>query len=313
MLMAGELDALVPFAETEDFYARLPSTLDRYLLIVPHAGHEFIDQCFDGALTVGGCTGAIPQDQLVAIEQTIGAAFLNRYVAGSSAASLEAAQTADYTLLVTPAGVSAAAVPTAAPIAAEPTPSAGAGTLLFSDLSRLSTTSTDPSRYAVAYSSGTYDISVKRPFDQGETVIPGMYADSTLSVDAALVQPADDQYLQLACRSDGPTRQYRFGIRPGTGEVWINRWVGASGVLPYATLFDEVSTAVHAGATPNHLELACKGTSIQGSVNGITMVTISDNSLQSGQSWIAVGEVRDGGHPDVPAEAHFQNLVVRQD
>src|SRR5579864_2935773 len=60
LMMTGELDALVPFAQTEDFFSRLPASQDRYLLIVPRAGHEFVDKCFDSALTVGGCAGAIP-------------------------------------------------------------------------------------------------------------------------------------------------------------------------------------------------------------------------------------------------------------
>src|SRR5579864_2221308 len=80
LMMTGELDALVPFAQTADFFSRLPASQDRYLLIVPRAGHEFVDECFDSALTVGGCAGAISQDQLLAIEERISTAFLNRYV-----------------------------------------------------------------------------------------------------------------------------------------------------------------------------------------------------------------------------------------
>ena len=313
LMMAGELDALVPFAQTEDFYSRLPASQDRYLLIVPHAGHEFVDECFDSALTVGGCAGAIPQDQLLGIEQLVGTAFLNLYVAGVNSGSLSGAETADYRLVAAHSGSSAVPLPTAAPLRATPTPAASPGAALFSDLARLPATSSDPSRYSVAYSDGTYDITVKRPFDQGEALIPGTYADTTLRVDATLVHPQDDQYLQLACRWDGAGSQYRMGVRPETGEVWVNRWLPVSGNRPYTTLYDTVSTAVHPGAEVNHLELACKGTTIKVSINGTMVASISDNTLQAGQLWIAAGETRGGAHPDVATEAHFQNVSVVQD
>ena len=41
LMMRGELDARVPFAANEDFFARMLSTSNRWLLIVPNAGHEF--------------------------------------------------------------------------------------------------------------------------------------------------------------------------------------------------------------------------------------------------------------------------------
>lgn len=132
-------------------------------------------------------------------------------------------------------------------------------------------------------------------------------------VDAMLVHPQDDQYLQPACRWDGAGSQYRMGVRPETGEVWVNRWLPSSGSLPYTSLFEAISTAVHPGTEVNHLELACKGATIQVSVNGTTLASISDNTIQAGQLWIAAGELRGGGHPDVGTEAHFENISVVQD
>lgn len=61
-------------------------------------------------------------------------------------------------------------------------------------------------------------------------MLPGTYADATLAVGAVLVHPEDDQYMQIACHSQGATSQYRFAFRPATGEVWINRWFARPGV-----------------------------------------------------------------------------------
>jgi dienelactone hydrolase len=328
MVMTGELDTIVPFALTEGFYANLPSTQDRFLLAVPRAGHAFMDTCFDAALTVA-CAGGLPQDQLLEIMHRVGAAFLDRYVAGQSDAAsgsvLNSTGGPDYTLVKTAAGAVAQAVPTVRPLP-DRTPTAasaaaGPGTVLVSDpladaqRGTLPTSSPDPGSYAVGYVAGAYDITVKRPFDQGQVVVPGTYGDATLAVDATLVDPADDQYLQLACRSSGPGSQYRFSFSPATGEVWINRWFTASAAppFPFAELYDDMASAVRPGAAVNHLEVTCSGTTLEARVNGATVASVTDNTFQTGQFWIAVGEIRGGTHPDNVAEARFSNLVVTQD
>jgi dienelactone hydrolase len=328
LMMTGELDALVPFALTEDFYSRVPAAQDRFLLVVPRAGHEFMDQCFDAALTLLTCATALAQDQLVGIMNGIGTAFLDRYVAGEPASAsgllLDATNSPNYTLVPTRASASPQPLPTAAPAPAGPTPSA-AGTanqpgtvLLKDDLAnaqdgKLPTSSTDPARYSAAYADGSYDIAVHRSFDQGESVLPGRYADATLSVDAVLVHPEDDQYVQLACRSQNATSQYRFGFRPTTGEVWINRWFAEAGIQRYTPLSDDMSRAIRGGSESNCAELTCKGTTIEARINGATVASVSDNTFQAGQFWIAVGESPGGTPAAVKTEAHFSNLAITQE
>jgi hypothetical protein len=154
---------------------------------------------------------------------------------------------------------------------------------------------------------------LKRSFDQGESLIPGTYTDATIAVDVLLLHPEADQYVQLACRSQGASSQYRFGFRPTTGEVWFNRWFAKAGDPEYVGLYDDRSATSHPGSETNHVELMCKGTTIEARINGVTVASVSDNTFQSGQFWIAVGESPGGAHPDVGAEARFSHLVLTQE
>jgi dienelactone hydrolase len=307
LMMTGELDALVPFAATEDFFARMPSTSDRWLLVVPNAGHEFSNGCFSTAATLP-CASLLPQDRLINIIQSVGTQFLSEYVGGSSNALAETT-TPEYTLMRAPAGQPPQELPTAAALNA--LTAAPIATPSPAQALQLPTASLDPARYSAGYlDSGVYDIAIRRSFAQGEVVVPGTYVDATLSVDVQLLQPRDDQYVQLACREANPTTEYRMGFRPSTGEVWINRWNGhPQAALPYATLVDSSTSPLPDGSS-FRISLGCVGTHLSGAINGTTVVSASDNSLPSGQFWIGVGETPGGSHPDVLAEAHFTNLTV---
>jgi hypothetical protein len=102
---------------------------------------------------------------------------------------------------------------------------------------------------------------------------------------------------------------YRFGFNPSTGEAWINRWDRVAGAPPYTSLVDTFTSAIPDGSS-FRISLGCVGTTISGAINGVPVVSASDDSLASGQFWIAVGESPGGAHPDVLAEAHFANLLV---
>jgi hypothetical protein len=81
----------------------------------------------------------------------------------------------------------------------------------------------------------------------------------------------------------------------------------------YVGMYDDRSPSIHGGSETNHVELMCKGTTIEARINGVTVASVSDNTFQSGQFWIAVGESPGGAHPDVGAEARFSHLVPTQE
>ena len=144
-------------------------------------------------------------------------------------------------------------------------------------------------------------------------MLPGTYGDVTIAVDVELVDPSPSQFVQLACRSQNAASQYRFGFRPATGEVWINRWLPKPSPGEWRGLTEPglTSPAVHLGRAVNRAELSCHGTTIEGSINGVTAASVTDNSFFEGQLWIAVGETFSEKRGATPV-GRFSNLLVTQ-
>ena len=239
MLMAGVLDAMVPYALITRYFGDiLPAAPDHYLLAVQQAGHQFADGCLAGFVTTG-CAASMPQAELQGLVNRVATAYVLRYVAGRRLPDEQLGlhdSSADYVVV--------RATADRPPVAPTPRPHGGAdsaasdapGTVLLADdLSgprgdHLPTRSSEPGRYDVGYVDGAYQIAVNRPAtqsasSQGEAVVSGIYVDASIAVDAELLNATPDQFVQLACRSQGPTSQYRFGFRPATGEYWLTRWL----------------------------------------------------------------------------------------
>jgi predicted dienelactone hydrolase len=82
MLMAGVLDAMVPYALTARYFGDIPPAAPgHYLLAVQQVGHQFADGCLAAFVTIG-CQASMPQAQLQALVNRVGTAFVLRYVAG---------------------------------------------------------------------------------------------------------------------------------------------------------------------------------------------------------------------------------------
>jgi dienelactone hydrolase len=329
MLMAGVVDEMVPYALTTRFFADIPSSApDHYLLAVQRAGHQFGNQCIAGFATIG-CEASMPQGQLQTIVNRIGTAFLLRYVAGRDVSDqqLGLQDTSQEYAVIRASADAAPPIPTVRPLqGAPPTPATAVGTVLLEDDltvaqgGRLPTSSPDPARFSAGYVAGAYEIGINQHGNQGEALLPGSYADASIAVDAELLNPTPAQYVQLACRSQSPTSQYRFAFRPANGEYWIRRWPAMTEIdLPgLAGLARDLlprplySTAVHQGSAPNHVELSCRGTTIAAAINGQTVASVSDNTFSAGQMWIAVGETPGTPGTTPGPTARFSHLVVTQ-
>ena len=148
---------------------------------------------------------------------------------------------------------------------------------------------------------------------QAQVLVPGRYADASISVDITLMNPADDQYANLGCRSQGEFSQYRFTIRPTTGQFTLVRWIEGStaALIPLRS-----SPAIHRDAGTNRLELSCHGTVLEAFINGTLVASVSDGTFGDGQFWIGMGQVFGLSGSVTPAgssiEARFTNLVVTQ-
>jgi hypothetical protein len=203
-------------------------------------------------------------------------------------------------------------------VSATATPGASASAVLLQDdLSRaeggkLPPSSADPARYSAGYVNGEYEIAVNRTPGQGESRLPGTYADASIAVDVDMANPTPNQFAQLACRVRDNVSQYRVTFNPATGGVVLVRWLPVSGYeVPRIALtsLEIRSPAMHLGSAVNHAELSCRGTTITAKLNGTVAASVSDNSLAEGGLWIAAGGPGDGQKP----VARFSNLVVRQE
>jgi len=320
--MAGALDTMVPYALTAHFFADIPSSApDHYLLAVQQVGHQFSDRCFPQSVTTS-CETSLPQPQLQQLVNRTATAFLLRYVAGRAVPDdrLGLHDRSDAYAVLKGAPDGPVAVPTARPLQSSSEPEQPGGTIVLQDdLStprgdHLPTTSPDPQRFSVDYVGGAYQIAVARPVSQGEAVVAGQYADASIAVDATLVDPSPDQYVQLACRSQHATAQYRFAFRPASGEYWLTRWFAGPRYSSQVRMlpFGLISSAVHQGSATNRVELDCHGSTMTGRINGVTVATVPDNTYAAGQIWIAVGETASSPGAGSKPVARFTNLVITQ-
>jgi dienelactone hydrolase len=324
LLMAGVIDAMAPYAPLAAYFEEIPRTApDHYLLSVQQAGHEFHEQCIEGFVTIG-CRAAMPQPQLQGLAKRVGTAFLLKYVAGKSISEGQFGlhdANPEYAVLKGPA-----VAPTPRPLPSSASvPEQAAGTVLLQDDlnstqgGALPTASADPAHYDAGYANGEYEVALKGHASadtpmQAEMTLPGTFQDSTIAVDAELLNPNPSALLQLACRSQGPTSQYRFTFRPATSMFSITRWITLPQLAPDSRpeFLGWSSPAIHPGEATNHVELRCAGTTIEGRINGVTVASIQDNTYVAGQAWIGVAEAAGPNIGGAPTIAHFHNLVVTQ-
>ena len=283
------------------------------------------DGCTQDSATIG-CQASMPQDQLRTLVNRFGAAFLLRSRRRSPGVRERAwdRRAAPEYAIVSAANGATPVIPTPRPLPrTDPPPSDLPGAVLLADdLSsargdHLPTVSRDPGRYSAGYVGGQYEIVANRPGAQGEAIVSGTYADASIAVDAALVDATPDQYVQLACRIQGPAAQYRFGFRPGDWRVLADPGVGDPGQREPgrhragAHGATRAALAGHApGGASNRAELSCHGTTIEGRVNGETVATVQDNTFSSGQVSIAAGSTPGGVGGGTRAVGHFSNLVI---
>jgi hypothetical protein len=122
-----------------------------------------------------------------------------------------------------------------------------------------------------------------------------------------MVGESAQRWVQLACRQqpDGVS-EYRFKFVPHTAQFQLVRWDGSNEVQLTSW---QISPAVHRGTERNRLDFECRGATISGRVNGVTVALVTDSTYSTGVSWIGAGSYTD---VSLTAEARFENLLVTQ-
>jgi len=171
---------------------------------------------------------------------------------------------------------------------------------------RLSSQSDDPA-VEQAYIEGEYQVRLSpsaKPFRAVGANSP--FANHQVAVDARLGEGTETRWVGVACRlnpKDGTAQFYALLAVPATGQFALSNFDGYRWVHLVAF---QSSAAIRRGNASNHLELTCVGSSIIARINGTEVASAMDRSYDSGFVAVVVG--RDG---DIPVEARFDNLIVR--
>jgi hypothetical protein len=171
----------------------------------------------------------------------------------------------------------------------------------------LPTASEQPDAYAPGYVDGEYFIRTLDPTRSGgsTTWLPGQYDNTTVSVDARLVDEADNRFVALVCRGQGPTTgsEYDLILDPAGSRFMLARFdkQARTRLAGWTT-----TPAINPGTGANRLELTCAGSTISGSINGTRVDRVLDRTFANGEIGLQVGTFRS----ELLAQANFDNLQV---
>jgi dienelactone hydrolase len=325
MIIHGELDSELPIAFNVRYYAEIPPEApDRWFVSLHGAGHSLVNSCITFLTRAPRCRELRPHDEIVAEVKRWATAFLLAFVAEDERyvplTQPGVNEDPDVSVALTKTGETPAALPTVVPAGITPTPSAAAGTVLFEEDLR-SVNGVLAEEEGAGYEADGYILTIEsRPegssvlAEHPRALVPGKFGDVTIAVDASLVNAADDQFVDVACRSQATGSNYRFGIVPTRRQYNLVQFIGGQAV----SLIGGVSPEILGGNGTNRLELTCRGTVIEASVNGVMVASVSAGAFNHGEVWFGAGQFGDPGtEPDTPVGSEFQvrftNLVVRQE
>jgi len=172
---------------------------------------------------------------------------------------------------------------------------------------RLSSQSDDPA-VEQGYIEGEYQVrlsSAAKPFRA--VAANSAFTNLQVAVDARLAEGTEDRWVGVACRlnpKDGTAQFYALLAAPATGQFALSNFDGYRWIylIPF-----KPSDAVRRGNASNHLELTCVGSSLIARINGIEVASVVDRTYDSGFVAVVVGR-----NEAIPAEARFDNLIVRE-
>jgi dienelactone hydrolase len=327
MIVQGELDSELPIAFNASFYANIPPEApDHWFVSLHGAGHSIVNACVPFLTRAPRCEELLPHDDILASVRRWSTAFLRAFVAKDEnyvpLTRPDANEDPNVSVILTRQGDSPSELPTVVPVGVTPTPGAPAGAVLFEEDLQTPTGALpelDESGYSSGYEGSGYNIATESKAEgtpRARVVVPGTFGDISISVDALLTSPADDQYVGIACRSQDGGNNYEFGILPNLRQYYLIQSISGQ----FASLIGGIqkSPEIRGGNETNHLELTCRGTVIEASINGVMVASVSAGAFNDGEVWFGAGQfVESDSGPDTPVgsvfEVRFTNLVVRQE
>ncbi len=165
--------------------------------------------------------------------------------------------------------------------------------------------SPDGAAFRIGYVAGEYEIAGPRG---GFVAIPGIFRDSTLTLDARLVGDATGRSIGLTCRAS-EEGWYQLNITPDTRSFSIARFTLTGAAVPL--IAEQVGPAIQRGTASNHLSFRCTGSMIVASANGVELASVQDDALHEGWYQVSAHAVP-GPSPTDEVVLRLDNLVITQ-
>lgn len=201
-------------------------------------------------------------------------------------------------------------------VTAEDGPEVTIGSVLLSERfddpghQAISTIPTHSASADAAYLDGEYRVRLLSGLDSAIVQLPYNFDfdDAVLSVDVRVVGDPAGRVVMLDCRSQGAGRYraYGFMIAPEARRFTLVRWDEGAEVR---LVPGQESPLIGPGPEWNHLDLRCEGPTIEASVNGQVVATVSDQTYRQGGFAMGVTVVAEESET-AQAEARFDNLIV---
>lgn len=162
------------------------------------------------------------------------------------------------------------------------------------------------SPFRIGYVDGEYEIAGTRG---GFVALPGVFRDSSLSVDVRLVGDATRRAIGVACRAS-EEGWYQVTVIPDTRSFSLAKFslTGSATTL----IADQVSAAILRGNPVNRLELTCSGTTIAPSANGTPLGSVQDETYREGWYQVSVLATVPDLAPGEEVALRLDNLSVTQ-
>ena len=150
-----------------------------------------------------------------------------------------------------------------------------------------------PERLRLRYDRGEYVINKINAALQVAPIVflNGPYDNTVIAVDVRMMGDVASRYAFLVCRDQataGQSKQYRASMVPEGRRLILSRWDDGQERTLSAVRDD---AAINPGNADNRLELRCAGAKISASVNGKTLVSADDMTLNRGDQGLGAGRV----------------------
>ena len=158
----------------------------------------------------------------------------------------------------------------------------------------------------VAISEGVMSVSTSQPGEFWWSNPGRDFSDVIITVNARQINGPDDNAYGIICRYENPHKFYIFLVS-GDGFYVIGKFDGEGEPIDYLTedSLYVYSDVINRGIATNQIRASCIGDELSLSVNGLPLLTVTDESFDSGDVGLGVSTLDLG-----TAVVNFDNIKI---